>query len=304
MRKMVPTLVILIAVLLSMAAAANPASAPPATRPAVPYPTAHDAPLDATEQIVKTTDDYTLYRVEFNGIKKGSRIPAYLYLPRTAQFKAPYPAVMLQYGTGGNKKTNYIVAIGEIAVAKGMAVLTIDAPDRGERKGKDEPKLNPFDGRFLQYLGDYSRAADYLASRRDLDPKRLGYVGISWGAITGVTFAAHDPRISVVASLVGGGNFASLIPGGAPADLLAKMRVFDPYFHVPLIAPRPLLLVNVTKDQLVPRVLADNLHKAAPAYAKRVWLEADHFFNGVDRQVECHHVIDWVIENLPKPAGR
>jgi dienelactone hydrolase len=207
---------------------------------------------------------------------------------------------MLQYGTGGNKKTNYIVAIGELAVAKGLAVLTIDAPDRGERKGKEDPKLNIFDNRFFQYLGDYSRAADYLETRKDLDSKRFGYVGISWGAITGVTFAAHDPRISVVASLVGGGNFASLIPGGAPEDLVAKTRQFDPYYHIAMIAPRPLLLVNVTHDQLVPRILSDALHKAAPDYAKKVWLEADHFFNGVDRQVEAGSVIDWVIENLSR----
>src|SRR5215217_5188735 len=123
-----------------------------------PYATAHDAPLDATEKVVRTTDDYTLYRVEFNGIKAGSRAPANLYIPRRSQFKVPYPTILLQYGTGGNKNTNYIVAIGQIAVSKGLAVLTIDAPDRGERKGKEAPKLNFFDSRFFQYLGDYSRA--------------------------------------------------------------------------------------------------------------------------------------------------
>jgi len=267
-----------------------------------PYPTAHDAPLDVSERIVTTPDDYTLFRVEFNGIKEGSRVPANLYVPRNAQFKAPYPAVLLQYGTGGNKNTNYIVAIGKLAVAKGLVVLTIDAPDRGERKGKEAPKINFLDSRFFQYLGDYSRATDYLVSRKDIDPRRLSYVGISWGAITGVTYCAHDPRIAVVASLVGGGNFAGLIPGGAPKDLVEKTRAFDPYYHVAYIAPRPLLLVNVTRDQLVPRFLADSLQKAAPAYAKRVWLNADHFFNGVDRQAEAGSVLDWVLQNLNKTA--
>jgi dienelactone hydrolase len=187
-----------------------------------------------------------------------------------------------------------------------MAVLTIDAPDRGERKGKEAPKLNFFDNRFFQYLGDYSRATDYLVARKDVvDPKRIGYVGISWGAITGVTFCAHDSRIACVASLVGGGNFAGLIPGGVPDDLVAKTKAFDPYYNVALIAPRPLLLVNVTKDQLVPRFMADSLQKAAPAYAKKVWLEADHFFNGVDRVAEAGAVLDWVVENLAaKPEAR
>jgi len=268
-----------------------------------PYATAHAAPLDVTERVVKETEEFTLVRVEFNGIKAGSRVPANLYVPRNAAFKAPYPAILLQYGTGGNKNTNYIVAIGQIAVAKGLAVLTIDAPDRGERKGKEGPKLNFFDSRFLQYLGDYSRATDYLCTRADVDHGRIGYVGISWGAITGVTYVAHDPRIKIMASLVGGGNFPSLIPGGAPEDLIAKVRVFDPFYHVALIAPRPLLLINVTKDQLVPRILGEALQKAAPAYAKRVWLECDHFFNGIDRAAEAGKVIDWVNENMPKGKG-
>jgi dienelactone hydrolase len=278
--------------------AAEPAA--PATKPVCPYPTAHDAPLDVTEKFVSMTNDYALYRVEINGIKPGTRVPANLYVPRRSAFRAPYPTILLQYGTGGNKNTNYIVAIGTIAVAKGMVVMTIDAPDRGERKGKEAPKMNFFDMRFFQYLGDYSRAVDYLSTRTDVDKNRIGYVGISWGAITGITYAAHDPRIKVVASLVGGGNFAGLIPGGAPEALIASTKAFDPYYNVAFIAPRPLLLVNVTRDQLVPRVMADALQKAAPAYAKRVWLEADHFFNGVDREVEAGAVLDWVLQNLPK----
>jgi dienelactone hydrolase len=286
--------------LLLCSAISLPVRAGEGEAPACPYPTAHDAPLDVSEKLMTTTDDYSLYRVEFNGIKKGSRVPANLYIPRKIEFKAPYPAVLLQYGTGGNKNTNYIVAIGKLAVAKGLIVMTIDAPDRGERKGKEAPKMNFFDMRFFQYLGDYSRAVDYLAGRKDVDAKRLSYIGISWGAITGITYCAHDPRIAVVASLVGGGNFAGLIPGGAPADLIAKTRTFDPYYHIALIAPRPLLLINVTHDQLVPRIMSDALQKAAPEYAKRVWLNADHFFNGVDREVECGNVINWVIDNLPR----
>jgi hypothetical protein len=31
------------------------------------------------------------------------------------------------------------------------------------------------------------------------------------------------------------------------------------------------------------------------------WLDADHFFNGVDRVVEANHVLDWVVESLSKP---
>lgn len=271
----------------------------PATRPACPYPTAHDSPLESTERLIKTTETYTLFRVEFNGVKEGSRVPANLYIPKIEGKAAPYPAVLLQYGSGGNKNTNYIVAIGELAVKRGLIVLTIDAPNRGERKGKD-PRISFMDSNILQYMGDYSRATDYLCSRKDVEKERLAYVGISWGAITGVTYAAHDTRMRVIASMVGGGNFAGLIPGAVPEELRKQTEAFDPYYHVKHIAPRPLLLLNVTKDQLVPRFMAESLQKAAPEYAKRVWLECDHFFNGVDRTATANTVIDFVVENLGK----
>ena len=111
------------------------AATPPSTQPIiVPYPVDHDAPLDAVEKLVADEKGHTQFRVEFNGIKKGSRVPAYLYLPRRSQFKAPYPAIMLQYGTGGNKKTNYIVEIGERLLREGFVGLTNGIPNRGERR--------------------------------------------------------------------------------------------------------------------------------------------------------------------------
>ena len=50
--------------------------------------------------------------------------------------KAKHPAVLLQYGTGGNKSTNYITELGRQFVARGFVVLTIDVPNRGERRGE------------------------------------------------------------------------------------------------------------------------------------------------------------------------
>ena len=59
----------------------------------------------------------------------------------------------------------------------------------------------------MHYCGDYSRATDFLTARPEVDKDRLGFVGISWGAITGITYVAYDPRIKAMGSMVGGGNF-------------------------------------------------------------------------------------------------
>ncbi len=263
----------------------------PATRP---YVTAHDAPLEASERQVASQGRHRQYRVEFNGIEKGRRVPAFVYVP---EGEGPHPAVLLQYGSGGNKNTNYIVAVGREFVEAGFVVLTIDVPGRGERRGQADG--DTLRDRVDETLGDYSRAVDYLASRVDVDASRLAFVGISWGAITGIPFVAHDQRVKVMASLVGGGNFQGWLKDGRTDEQRRASAPYDPIYHVGAIAPRPLLLLNVTRDQLVSRFFADALHKAAGEHAKKVWLEADHFFNGVDRQqVTRDVVVKFVKEGL------
>jgi dienelactone hydrolase len=177
--------------------------------------------------------------------------------------------------------------------------LTIDAPNQGERRGKD-PKTNGGIGmlsaeQVMHYCGDYSRAVDFLESRKEVDKARLGYVGISWGAITGITFVAYDQRIKAMGSMVGGGNFMGLYTKQLAEKVAAEgSKSSDPVYHVARIAPRPLFFLNVTKDQLILKSWAESLHKAAGPGSKVVWLETDHYFKGVDRAMVCDSVIDFM----------
>lgn len=269
----------------------------------VPYLTAHAKPLDPKEEFVNQTDDHTQYRVEFNGIKD-DRVPAYLYVPKRQPDAKPHPAILLQYGSGGNKKTNYIVEIGKLFVSRGYVVLTIDSPNQGERRKKENKPAGIFGiastDQIMHYCGDYSRAVDFLASRREVDKERLGYVGISWGAITGIIYVAHDPRIKAMGSMVGGGNFLGLFTEEEAARCAREgSKSSDPVCHVARIAPRPLLFINVTEDQLIMRPWAESLHKHAGQGSKVVWLETDHFFRGLDRGAVCLSVIEFMDKELP-----
>ena len=306
-RRAALTVCAVLASALNVARANDAAVSPPTVSPAAadalkrPYPVAHDAPLDALEKVVERADGYTKFRVEFNGIRK-DRVPGFLYVPRGGNDK--HPAVLLQYGSGGHKGTFYIVALAQQFVAKGFVVLTIDSPMKGERK-PPRGQRNWWSGfgergRFQWYCGDYSRAVDYLVTRPEVDPSRVGYAGVSWGAITGITFSAHDPRIKAVASIVGGGNFMGPLADKVEMskETVEAAKNFDPVYHVPLLAPRPLLLLNVTKDQLVPRFFAESLHKAAGDGAKKIWVETDHFFQGVDRYAILEDVIAFMLENM------
>jgi dienelactone hydrolase len=270
-----------------------------------PYRVDHDAPLEAREQFAVEAKDHVKWRVEFNGINR-DRVPAFVYVPKDGRGR--HPAVLLQYGSGGNKSTRYIVTLAEQFVARGFLVMTIDVPNRGERRKRDGAGGRGWMGLFrpgtiVQTLGDYGRAVDYLSSRADVDPDRIGYAGISLGAITGLTFVAHEPRVRAMASIVGGANMLGMLKVELDPAVLETARRIDPFYHVAQIAPRPLLLLNATKDQLVPRFFGEQLHKAAAGgNVKRVWVETDHFFRGVDRYAVMETVIDFMRDSLD--AGR
>ena len=265
-----------------------------------PYSVKHKAPLNAKISIKQRSNEFTTWRVEFDGIE-GDRVPGFLYAPTSKTKKRP--AVLMQYGTGGRKTSSYIVAFGKQFAAAGFVVLTIDSPQRGERRKKgyrDNLIRQMHPKKFAQYCGDYSRAVDYLVSRSDVDVNRIGYVGISWGAITGVTFCAHDKRIKSVASIVGGGSFGTLLGHGG--RVLSKYPSMDPVDHVAHIAPRPLLLINVTNDWVVPRVFATALHKAAGKGKKIVWLKTNHKFTTVNRRAMMGSVIKFMDSGLREPV--
>ncbi|HZZ77973.1 MAG TPA: dienelactone hydrolase family protein [Gemmataceae bacterium] len=266
-----------------------------------PYATAPDKALEPKEELVKDFDEFSQFRVEFNGIKD-DRVPAYVYVPKRDVKKNPVPAILLQYGAGGNKKTDYIVAIGKQFAGKGYLVITIDSPNQGERRAKDQKSdiLGMASSeRVMHYCGDYSRAVDYLCTRADVDKNRIGYVGISWGAITGITFCAYEPRIKAVGSMVGGGNFFGLYSPKSAAKAGDKgSKSSDPVVHVARIAPRPLLFINVKKDQLILKSWAESLHECAGPGAKVVWLDTDHYFSGLDRAAICLDVIRFMDEEL------
>ena len=263
-------------------------------KPAAPFKVDHKAPLKAEAQMVGTEKNFTKYRIEFNGIE-GDRVPGHLYLPK--EIRGRVPAVLVQHGVGDKKHAKYIVECCRMLTTRGIIALAIDAPERGERKrpGKDGPamwNLPAVRKWFQQHCGDYSRALDYLESRPDVDARRLGYVGFSWGAITGITFTAHDSRVRAMTSVVGGGLLS----------LLGKK--LDPVANVGRIAPRPLMFLNATKDQIVLRPFATALHKAAGKDAIVKWYDTDHIFTGTDLPKIMGMLADFMKKSLTaQPAG-
>lgn len=131
----------------------------------------------------------------------------------------------------------------------GYGVLLYDARGTGRSEGTPN-------GYGWGWEGDVTGALDYLEARRDVDPSRIGGLGLSTGADVLIEAAARDRRLSaVVADGATIRSLADIPPGQASnvammAPVLATARLVsgespgEPLVElVPQVAPTPLLLV-------------------------------------------------------------
>jgi hypothetical protein len=142
----------------------------------------------------------------------------------------------------------------------------------------------------LQMPGILSGAARYLAEQPEVDASRIRLVGISFG----VPFAAaagKDRIFTAVALHYGGSDLASLFHANLPVDNrwvrsgVASFagwwfREMDPGRHVAAISPTPLLLINATRDDLIPRAAAERLGSLARPPMRQIWLPYGHLRPG------------------------
>lgn len=134
-------------------------------------------------------------------------------------------------------------------------------------------------------------ALDYLLSRPDVDSTRIEMVGASFGAPFATIAAARDTRITRLWLAHGGGDSYALlehnlkrdIPNAtlrAPLAHLANVLVSGPRFTpeawVGQVAPRPVIMINASDDEQIPRSSVDLLFAAAGDPKELVWLPGKH----------------------------
>src|SRR5207302_4234766 len=136
----------------------------------------------------------------------------------------------------------------------------------------------------------YRRAIDYLASLRTVDPKRIGYVGHSYGGISGSALVAHEPRVRTFVLIGAVARYTRHAgetkidywdewrKGMSPeqlAETLAKFRVIDPDNFVGAPRHGPILLQCGNFDFINVEACVD-LEKAASAPKEVRWYDTDH----------------------------
>lgn len=103
----------------------------------------------------------------------------------------PGPAVLMLGGADSLSEELYFFGGSEI-VERGMSVLILDTPGRGSSLRMKNILSRP------DYEVPFKAAVDYLAARPEVDPERMGCVGVSMAGYYAPRGAAFEPRIKAL----------------------------------------------------------------------------------------------------------
>ncbi len=228
-------------------------------------------PIGGTKRGQEERDGYILetWDLDLNGIET---VPAYLARPRAITGRVP--AVLFDHSHGGGYKIgkqefiegrSYLqpVPYAKVLTDLGYIGLCIDSWVFGERSHTSEAdtfKAMLWQGQVLWGMMVYDglRALDFLVKRPDVDPRRVGTLGMSMGSTMAWWLAALDERIKVTVDINCLTDFHALLARKA-------LALHGVYYFVPglikrfttaqinaLIAPRAHLGLAGLRDKLTP----------------------------------------------------
>jgi dienelactone hydrolase len=249
-------------------------------------------PLDIHDKFIEEFKGGTLHDITYTS-PKGGPVGAYLVIPNG---KGPFAAVL--FGHWGNGTRAEFIPEAKIYARAGAVSLIPDYPwDRAQPWHKtpdhfDKPELDR--EIEIQALVDLRRGIDLLLARPDVDPKRLAYVGHSYGAQWGSILSAVDKRMKTSVLMAGVAEMGDILlrsddPGmvdfrkSKPAGQLEKYDQvtgdIDAIHFVGRAAPIPLLLQFANYEQYFDKTSMQHYAAAASDPKKVLYYDTGHDLN-------------------------
>ena len=279
-------------------------------------------PLNARITGTLVRDGYKIEKLIYESLP-GFFVTANVYVPTNTP--GPFPAILGTSGHAAVGKALPAYQTAFIALAKrGNLVLAYDPPVQGERieylklpSGKQRalghitPGLQCLltGGTVARYfLWDGMRAVDYLLTRSDVDPKRLGAAGNSGGGTQSAFLGVVEPRLAAVAPSCYWTSWEQLwiLPASGPQDSeqVVPNSIKNGLGFSDLaiaFAPKPIRMLTATRDFFPVEGARDSYGQAKPAFAllgaaeKLDYFEYDdaHGWSQPRREATCQWFDQW-----------
>jgi len=230
-------------------------------------------PLNARITKVVKRDGYRVEQVIFESQPK-FYVTASLYVPNKAKKNHKTPALLFCSGHAGTGRlaSAYKKQMQNF-VRKGFIVLSFDPIGQGERTQylKEDGQSSTIPGTTTQHsypgtqmllcgysvnrymIWDGIRAIDYLLSRKEVDPNRIGVTGRSGGGTQTAMIAAMDDRVAACSPENYLTTYKRLLQTSGPQDAEQNYYHFianglDETDYVLAKAPKPYLMITTTND--------------------------------------------------------
>jgi pimeloyl-ACP methyl ester carboxylesterase len=162
--------------------------------------------LARPQETLATPLPYEEIPITYGNIEAGVVLAGTLSLPNSG---GPFPAVLLVTGSGPQDRDETVfghkpfLVLADYLARLGIAVLRVDDRGTGQSSG------NFGSANSKDFADDAAAGLVYLKSRKEIDPKRIGMLGHSEGALIADLIAARNKDVAFVVSLSG-----PAIPGG------------------------------------------------------------------------------------------
>jgi dienelactone hydrolase len=224
-------------------------------------------PLHATITSTLDQGDYLVDMLHYQSMP-GLHVTANLYRPAQVREGEKLPAIFYVCGHSHRGRHGNKTAFQDHGIwfaRNGYVCLVVDTLQLGEiagiHHGTYREELWWWLARGYTPAGIEAwngiRGIDYLISRPDVDPDRIGVTGISGGGATTFWIAAADERVKASAPVSGMADLLSYIPNrviNGHCDCMFLYNTYQwPWTRIAyLIAPRPMLFVNSDEDPIFP----------------------------------------------------
>lgn len=234
-----------------------------------PFP--ERTPLNPVVTGVINKEGYRIEKIVFESMPQ-YHVTAALFVPSDLTKKRPAILNVIGHSTASFRREIYQVVILNL-VKKGFVVLAMDPYGQGERidyydadKGESivggSTAIHSHIGNQMFLTGvspgryfvwDGIRAIDYLRTREEVDPERIGVTGLSGGGTQTTYISIFDDRVKAVAPSCYITGFRRLLESIGPQDAEqnfyhAVARGLTHADFLEVRAPRPTLIVATTRD--------------------------------------------------------